>query len=275
MKHIFDLLIIVSLALSVGCQKPPKDGQNITYGLPARTAIALDWLRSNKNESALATNRFGPTSAAIEFVDELFQAGATQVYVVSRFYEPKRVAAEGGPYADELIVQLPSDPDESPKALLRIELKDASPGCAPLTRATAARESAQQTPECTNRTWESTQQTRECGKRTRECAKQTRESTNRTRECVNRTRECGNRTRECEKQTRESTKRTRESGNHTQESTRRTRESVFPSSKSGFHTVTGDLSSPVSRSHLLGSSAATWRFASPLSLGERVARSAG
>src|SRR5690606_31797461 len=98
-----------------GCQKPSKDGEKITYGLPAQTAVALDWLRSNKNESALATNRFGPTSAAIEFVDELFQAGATQVYIVSRFYEPERVAAEGGPYADELIVQLPNNQEQRVK----------------------------------------------------------------------------------------------------------------------------------------------------------------
>jgi hypothetical protein len=43
------------------------------------------------------------------------QAGATQVYVVSRFYEPERVAAEGGPYADELVVQLPSNPEQRAK----------------------------------------------------------------------------------------------------------------------------------------------------------------
>lgn len=125
MKHIVSLLIIVSLVLAAGCQKPLKDGEKITYGLPAQTAVALDWLRSNKNESALATNRFGPTSAAIEFVDELFQAGATQVYVVSRFYEPERVAAEGGPYADELIVQLPRKSEQRAK-LFEILAKETS-----------------------------------------------------------------------------------------------------------------------------------------------------
>lgn len=125
MKHIVGLLIIVSLARAIGCPMSSKDGEKITYGLPAQKAVALDWLRSNKNESALATNRSGPTSAAIEFVDELFQAGATQVYVVSRFYEPERVAAEGGPYADELIVQLPGDPEQRVK-LFEILAKETS-----------------------------------------------------------------------------------------------------------------------------------------------------
>ena len=125
MKHIAGLLIIVSLALATGCQKSSKDSQETTYGLPAQTAVALDWLRSNKNKSALATNRFGPTSAAIEFVDELFKAGAAQVYVVSRFYEPDRVAAEGGPYADQLIVQLPSNPEQRVK-LFEIIAKETS-----------------------------------------------------------------------------------------------------------------------------------------------------
>jgi len=115
MKQISSLLIIASLALASGCPEKSEDNQKITYGLPAQTAIAHDWLRNNKNTSAVATNRFGSTSNAIEFVDELLQAGATQVYVVSRFYESERVAAEGGPYADELIVQLPSNPVQRAK----------------------------------------------------------------------------------------------------------------------------------------------------------------
>ena len=114
MKHIVTLLALSSLLAGTGCPKesPQPETQAVAVSDSAQTAIALDWLRSNKNESALATNRFGPTSAAIEFVEQLFAAGATQVFVVARYIEPERIAAEGGPYADELIVQLPSNPEQ-------------------------------------------------------------------------------------------------------------------------------------------------------------------
>jgi len=71
---------------------------------------ARAWLRENRNRTALATNRFGPTGAARAFVDELYCAGAEGVYVTSIYDEPERVAAEGGPYADALIVNPPADP---------------------------------------------------------------------------------------------------------------------------------------------------------------------
>ena len=125
MKCIVALLILSSLLASTGCPKDSHETQaeTVAPSESAQTAIALDWLRSNKNKSALATNRFGPTSAAIEFVEQLFSAGATQVFVVARFIEPERIAAEGGPYADELIVQLPDNPEQR-AALFRIIAKE-------------------------------------------------------------------------------------------------------------------------------------------------------
>jgi hypothetical protein len=80
---------------------------------------ALDWLRANRNPSALATNRFGSTENAIAFVKRLTAAGATSVYVAEPLDEPERIEAEGGPYADTLIVELP-DRQSDREALLQI-----------------------------------------------------------------------------------------------------------------------------------------------------------
>lgn len=45
---------------------------------------ALEWLTNNKNPSALAGNRFGEIATAIEFVKELYEAGAVSVGVGAR-----------------------------------------------------------------------------------------------------------------------------------------------------------------------------------------------
>jgi hypothetical protein len=42
---------------------------------------ALEWLRKNKNISALASNRFGPTEEAVKFVEELYALGAEKVII--------------------------------------------------------------------------------------------------------------------------------------------------------------------------------------------------
>ena len=119
MKHIIVLLIVCALFTATGCPKQPNSTQANAEADAAKTFVAINWLRSNKNTSAFATNRFGPTSAAIDFVENLLASGATQVFVVARFDEPERIAAEGGPYADQLIIQLPSDPKKR-AALFRI-----------------------------------------------------------------------------------------------------------------------------------------------------------
>jgi hypothetical protein len=131
MKHIITSLVLATVLTSAGCPGQPNDPPIGAQVETAKTAVALDWLRSNRNGSALATNRFGPTSSAIEFVEQLFAAGATQVYVVSRFNEPERIAAEGGPYADELVVQLPSNPDQRSRLFKIIATETAAEGFDP------------------------------------------------------------------------------------------------------------------------------------------------
>ena len=67
------------------------------------TAEARKWLRGNRNRSALATTRFGPTAKALEFVEALYAAGATKVMV-----ENIDKTADGGlGYADSMKVHLP------------------------------------------------------------------------------------------------------------------------------------------------------------------------
>lgn len=72
---------------------------------------ALDWLRNNKNNSALASNRFGPTRDAIEFVERLYSLGAEKVVIPNHALmdDEERVQEEGGPYADAITIFLPAD----------------------------------------------------------------------------------------------------------------------------------------------------------------------
>jgi len=73
---------------------------------------ALEWLRSNANESGLASNRFGPTAEAIKFVEKLYAAGAVHVRVFQDAIrdDPETIRLEGGSYADSLVVTLPENP---------------------------------------------------------------------------------------------------------------------------------------------------------------------
>ncbi|HLO13062.1 MAG TPA: hypothetical protein VK190_12710, partial [Pseudoneobacillus sp.] len=74
-----------------------------------KTFEALEWLKSNNNPSALASDRFGETVNAIKFVGELYEIGALKVSVIGILDEPERIEDEGGPYATTLIVDLPQD----------------------------------------------------------------------------------------------------------------------------------------------------------------------
>lgn len=76
---------------------------------------AIEWLESNPNPYALAGNRFYSTEDAIAFVEKLYEAGATEVIVTSIYDEDWRIKAEGGPYADTLIVHLPQDSEKRKK----------------------------------------------------------------------------------------------------------------------------------------------------------------
>ena len=75
---------------------------------------ALEWLKSNKNESALASNRFGPTSEAIKFIEQLYALGAERVIVFQDAIrdDEEIIEYEDGPYADALVVILPSDQEK-------------------------------------------------------------------------------------------------------------------------------------------------------------------
>jgi hypothetical protein len=69
---------------------------------------ALQWLRGNESESALASNRFGPTSEAIGFVNRLYSAGAERVVIPQDAIEDHGIEV----YADSLVVIMPHDPEK-------------------------------------------------------------------------------------------------------------------------------------------------------------------
>ncbi len=90
---------------------------------------AVDWLETNFNPSALASERFESTADALDFVRVLYGAGAKKVSVINVMDEPWRLLEEGGPYADTLVVALPTDNGRR-EALMAIYLEEvASRGC--------------------------------------------------------------------------------------------------------------------------------------------------
>jgi hypothetical protein len=74
---------------------------------------AREWLSKNENESALASNRFGPTEQAVRFVDELYRTGAIEVIVPQESIEDDGF----GMYSDSLVVVLPKDPTKRRQVL--------------------------------------------------------------------------------------------------------------------------------------------------------------
>ena len=85
---------------------------------------ARHWLAHNESRAALAGNRFGSTEAACAFVDQLYDSGAVLVEVANVLAEDWRIAQEGGPYADTLVVTLPTDAAQR-HALFRIQAEEA------------------------------------------------------------------------------------------------------------------------------------------------------
>ena len=71
----------------------------------------MQWLKSNKNPYAFASNRFESTEGAIKFVEELYAEGATWVKISQECIreDEQTIKEEGGPAADGLIVKLPKD----------------------------------------------------------------------------------------------------------------------------------------------------------------------
>lgn len=70
---------------------------------------ARQWFSTNKNVSPFAGNRFGKKENALAFVEQLYEAGAETVYVTGINNEA------GGPYADSIVLVLPSDKEKRKK----------------------------------------------------------------------------------------------------------------------------------------------------------------
>lgn len=84
---------------------------------------AREWLQQNHHESALAHNRFGSTASALAFVEQLYAAGATRVFVPGDSIIADEEELEmGGPYSDHLVVEVStSDVQPALAALYREE----------------------------------------------------------------------------------------------------------------------------------------------------------
>lgn len=112
MKHAWCVLIVAATGM-LGCTSGESDlaeQQKLDAHIASMKKIpAREWLSTNRNESALATNRFGATANAKAFVEDLFLLGAEAVFVGDPMEEQYRIEKEGGPYADTLVVQLPDD----------------------------------------------------------------------------------------------------------------------------------------------------------------------
>ena len=78
---------------------------------------ARAWLQRNGQEAALASNRFDSTAAALAFVEQLYAAGASRVFVPQdAIQDDEEEQSLGGPYADSLVIELAS-PDISPQLI--------------------------------------------------------------------------------------------------------------------------------------------------------------
>lgn len=124
------IVIIIALILAIR-----RRSQQIDIVMAATEAVkeelvsrpaheAREWLKANSNPAALAGNRFDSSEEALAFVESLYAAGATQVLVSGILDEDWRIQREGGPYADTLIVILPTDPKQR-AALFRMAAKEA------------------------------------------------------------------------------------------------------------------------------------------------------
>lgn len=119
------LAAAATLVLSSGCDQrfldALADGGSGDVQIEMDGPEALAWLTANQNESALASNRFLGTENAVAFVKSLYDAGAVKVVVPKDTIadDPDTVEGEGGPYADALVVTVPSDPARR-EAVVRI-----------------------------------------------------------------------------------------------------------------------------------------------------------
>ena len=114
------ILITITLAFLIINIANAKDK---TY-LKEKYQEAISWFGSNPNQYAFASNRFNDTKAAMVFVKNLYKQGAVKIYVMGIREEAWRVKAEGGAYADTLVIILPKNKKQR-KALFTIHAKEA------------------------------------------------------------------------------------------------------------------------------------------------------
>lgn len=95
---------VILLPLLVACSDGLSDYESLGPRYEARA-----WIAARTTPYPLASNRFNTKEAAAAFIDSLYGAGADTVWVLNVEQDSAWVAQEGGPYADALLVQLPSD----------------------------------------------------------------------------------------------------------------------------------------------------------------------
>lgn len=81
---------------------------------------ALKFFENNKNDSCFASNHFGESKYAHEFVIKLYRLGAVHIEVDGIYDEPWRIKSEGGPYADIFMIHLPAENKNLKKILLAV-----------------------------------------------------------------------------------------------------------------------------------------------------------
>lgn len=113
--------LVLFIACNLGCCIDERSDLDRLHRGPE----ALQWLNATNNPAALASNRFDNTADAIEFVENLYELGATKVTISEAcIYNSQEVIdEEGGPWADGLVVELPieSDKRDAVTAVLRKE----------------------------------------------------------------------------------------------------------------------------------------------------------
>ena len=96
---------MIGLALGVvGCRS-----ELALYESMGARHEARAWLAGNPHPFPLAGNRFESRAGALAFVESLYALGADTVYVLNVQEDSDLLAAEGGPYADALLLRLPQD----------------------------------------------------------------------------------------------------------------------------------------------------------------------
>ena len=125
MENKFIVIGLILLSFILFNCKGKNQSMNNIYDGPE----ALKWLKENKNQFAFASNHFNSTNEAIEFVNLLYSSGAKEVKISGETIRDDKntITMEGGPYADGLVVILPSDKSTA-NMILEICRKESDPG---------------------------------------------------------------------------------------------------------------------------------------------------